>query len=351
MNKNGSRFGGVMRYQWDFVLFIAAAFLTAASPSSANDVESFYKGKTIQIIVPAGPGGAFDLYSRLLSKHYQKYIPGNPNIILQYMPGAGGTRAANYMNAVAPKDGTVMCMPLAPIALAQLTGGSSIAYDASRFIWLGRLVEINRVLAVWHTAPQKTINDAFEKELVVASTGNNSETSMNAVVMNNLMGAKFKVVTGYKGIADMTLAMERNEVAGFFGSWGAWYGGRFDLITDKKVNLLIQIGTKRSNGLQNVPLMTDLTRSEADRQVVELMSRTSDVGHALFVPPDVPQDRVTALQKAFGEVIRDPLFLEEAKRLRLEINPATAEDVSKSVHATVSAPSEVVRRFIQVSGQ
>jgi tripartite-type tricarboxylate transporter receptor subunit TctC len=343
-----------MRNQQSFLLFLVAIGLTLVqqvSLSSANDVESFYKGKAIQIVVPAGPGGAFDLYSRLLSKHYQKYIPGSPNIILQYMPGAGGIRAANYMNALAPKDGTVMCMPLAPIALAQLTGGPSIAYDASRFIWLGRLVEINRVLAVWHTAPQKTINDAFQKELVVASTGSSSETFMNAMVMNNVMGAKFKVVTGYKGIADMTLAMERNEVAGFFGSWGAWYGGRFDLITEKKVNLLVQIGTKRSSGLENVPLMIELTQSDADRQVVEFMSRTSDIGHALFVPPDVPQDRVTALQKAFAEVILDPLFLEEAKRLRLEINPATGEDVSKSVHATVNAPREVVNRFIQVSGQ
>jgi tripartite-type tricarboxylate transporter receptor subunit TctC len=329
------------------VTALTGGMLTALTMTScfASSPEDFYRGNTIQIVVPAGPGGAFDLFSRVLAKYYPKYIPGNPNIMMQYMPGAGGAKAADYMATLAKPDGTVMSMPLAPIALAQAIGEESIQYDARKFNWIGRVSDINRVLAISNTSPIKSIDDVFHREVVVASTGRDSETYMNGAVMNSVLGAKFKAIVGFKGVADMALAMERGEVDGFFSSWAALAAPYEERIAKKQILLLVQIGNQRLAALPDVPLMVDMAHSQSDREVIEFMSRTSDIGQSLYVPPGVPADRVAALRNAFDQVVKDPDLIAEAQHLQLQVNAQPAAFVADSVDATVNAPKAAIDRF------
>jgi hypothetical protein len=205
----------------------ALAFTAAigqAVPAVAQSAEAFYRGKTIKLIVPSGAGGAYGLYALLLAGHYGRHIPGNPSIVADFRSGAGGTVAANYLYNAAPKDGSVIGMPLAPIVLAQHTRGKSAKYDASKFIWIGRMAEITRLFSVWQTTKAQTLEDLSKMQVIVGSTGKGSETFMNPAVMNSLLGTKFKIVTGYKGSAKVMHALEQGEITGAFSTWGNFNG-------------------------------------------------------------------------------------------------------------------------------
>jgi tripartite-type tricarboxylate transporter receptor subunit TctC len=326
----------------------ALAFTAAigqAVPAVAQSAEAFYRGKTIKLIVPSGAGGAYGLYALLLAGHYGRHIPGNPSIVADFRSGAGGTVAANYLYNAAPKDGSVIGMPLAPIVLAQHTRGKSAKYDASKFIWIGRMAEITRLFSVWQTTKAQTLEDLSKMQVIVGSTGKGSETFMNPAVMNSLLGTKFKIVTGYKGSAKVMHALEQGEITGAFSTWGNFNGNHPDWIRDGKVKFLLQVGFSRLPQYPNVPLMHELAKTDEARQVIEYMSRTSQVGHSVLAPPGVPQHLVAALRTAFQATMKDAKLLADAKKRRADIAPASHTELEDAIKRAVNAAPAVVERF------
>ena len=255
--------------------------LVSLSSAAAQPAGEFYKGKTITFVVGFAPGGGYDLYARLIGRHIAKHIPGNPTVIVQNMAGAGSMRAANFVYAAAPKDGTVIATVVQDVALFQLLGSSGVQYDAARFHWLGGVVAANSILYTWHASGIRSWEDAKSREVVLGSTGVTS--SMVARTMNALMGTRFKLVQGYAGTPEITLAMQRGEMMGSGGTtWAGLQVSSLDLIEKNLLNFLIQTGAAKEPALPNVPLLLDLVKAEEDKQIASIVSLPSAVGIRLL---------------------------------------------------------------------
>ena len=326
------------------------AMLSSSNAQSANDNAQFFKGKTIRLVIATGSGGAYGSYGLIFSEYFGKHIPGNPAVVMEFRPGAGGVVAANYLYNVAPKDGTVIAMPLAPIVLAQFTG-TSIQYDASKFNWIGQMAGLTRLMAVWHSSPLKTFGDLLTQPSIAGNSGKGSETYMNPALMNYVFGTKIKIVSGYKGSNDLMLALERGEISLVSGTWANFAGNHPDWLRDNKVRFLVQIGLNKVLGQENVPLLSDLAKNDADRQLVEFMSLiTQSVGYSIMAPPGVPEARVAALRAAFDATMKDPNFLTSAKKCCVEVNPASYKTVETSVAKAVNSPKGLLNRFVRAIG-
>lgn len=327
-----------------------AAGLSFVQAQTAGDAAQIFKGKTIKVDIATGPGGAYGAYGLVFVQHFGKHIPGNPAVVTEYRPGAGGVVAANYLYNVAPKDGTVIAIPLAPIVLAQYTG-ASVQYDASKFNWIGQMAEITRLIAVWNTSPIKTFNDLITQESIAGTTGKGSETYMNPALMNHVFGTRIKIVSGYKGSNDLALALERGEISIMSGTWANFAGNHPDWVRDKKVRFLVQIGLNKVPGLDDVPLLSDLAKNDADRQVIEYMSLvTQSVGYAVMTPPGVPDATVAVLRNAFDATMKDPDFLAGAKRCCVDLKPTSYKAVEDAVTKAVNSPKSLLDRFIKAIG-
>ena len=318
-----------------------AALALAAIPavSYADAVADFYKDKNIRLIISGESGGTYDSDGRLLAKHIAKHIPGNPRIIAENMLGASGRVAANYLYNAAPKDGTVIAILQQSVALGQALGESGIQYDAARFNWLGSPVRPDETLVVWHTTGVKTIEDAKKKEVIIGAT---SPTGMNYLypkLANELLGTKFKIVTGYPGGTPIMLALERGEVEGRGSNpWSDWKTRKPDWVRDKKIVPLMQMSLFKHPDLPDVPLMVDLAPNETARAVFELVTITGELGRPFLTAPDVPADRVKALRDAFDATMKDPEFLADAARTQKEIHPIRWEEMEQLVRRVLNAP-------------
>jgi tripartite-type tricarboxylate transporter receptor subunit TctC len=326
--------------------FLGAA-VSAAAAQTAEDPAHFFAGKSIQLIVATGPGGAYAAYGLAFAQYFGKHIPGKPSVIAEFRPGAGGIVAANYLYNVAPKDGTVLGMPLAPIVLAQLTD-TSMQYNAAKFDWIGQMAGLTRLITVWHTSPIKTFDDLKTHESIAGNTGKGSETYMNPALMNSLFGTKIKLVSGYSGSNAVMLALERGEISLVSGTWANFAGNHPDWLRDHKVRFLVQIGLSKLAGYENLPLLADLAKTDEDRQVVEFMSLvTQSVGYSIMAPPGVPADRMAALRTAFDATMKDPDFLARTKKCCVDLAPASYKTVEQAVKKAVASPKSVLDRFIQ----
>jgi tripartite-type tricarboxylate transporter receptor subunit TctC len=323
----------------------ALAALVCSTCAQADPIEDFYKGKTVSVITSTGVGGPFDLTARALAKHMPKYIPGRPTMIVRNMPGGGHVLATNYMYTQAAKDGTVIATVNNIIPLHQVLGGRGVRYDSRHFNWLGSTGGSNLFTWAWHTAGFKTIDDVMKRELVTGATGVGSGTFIYPYAMNMVLGTKHKIVMGYASSAEVDLAMERGEVQARGGaSLAGMLQERGDWITDKKVIALTQVGTERDKDYPDVPLMHELAKTAEQRQVLTLVSSPPALGRPFFTTQEVPSDRVAALRKAFEATMNDEGFLAEARQLGLDMQPMTAEAVTKIVHATISAPADIVAK-------
>ena len=217
---------------------LVASSMTTASVAHAQTPEEFYRGKTINLIIPNAPGGSFDLYARLAANHLGRFIPGNPSIVAQNMPGAAGMQAANYLAGVAPKDGTVLAVLVPNITLAQILGVSSIAYDTRRFKWIGRIIATTATLFTWHTSGTKTLADLKTRETLVASTGPLSQANINSTMLNGVVGTRFKLIRGYRGSGDAALAVERGEADGTLMPWEFLKSAHADWLRDNKITIV-----------------------------------------------------------------------------------------------------------------
>jgi tripartite-type tricarboxylate transporter receptor subunit TctC len=326
-----------------FGIFVVLA-TTAMLQAHADPVADFYKGKQIRLIVGAGVGGGYDLYVRALSRRMGHYIPGNPTIVVQNQPGAGGLTVTNQLSQQGPKDGTVMAAPLAGIPTAPLLQSEAL-FDPAKINWLGSIASEAYVAYAWHASPVSRIEDVATTEFLVGGTTSGSTTVDYPLLLNEMLGYKFKIVRGYLGPPEINLAIERGEVHGN-GSvgWTLTKSLRPEWIKDKKIKNVLQYGLRKQPELPDVPLVIDLARNEQQLHAMKLMFARSDYGRPFFLPPDVPAERVAAMRQAFDETMNDREFRTEAERLQLEVQPMSGLEMQKLIAELASTPPEVVAK-------
>jgi tripartite-type tricarboxylate transporter receptor subunit TctC len=316
---------------------------SSLAPAHAQSVADFYKGKTITILVGSDVGGGYDLHARLLARFMGKHIPGQPSIIVQNKPGASSLMAANYAYEVAPKDGTVIAAVQRPVPYQPLFNDVGARFDVRQIQWLGSTANELGVVVAWHTARQHTIDDLFKEEMVVGGTGPSTDPELYARALNNTVGTKFRIVSGYRGQAQMALAMERGEVEGTANwSWSDIISGHPDWLKDKKIRILLQIGMKKSPDLPDVPLMMDLARTDEQRQVFEILAGMKPMGRPYFVVPGVPADRRDALRTAFTETMQDPEYRNEAQKMFGAVDPTSGTDIQNLVERLYTLPKSAL---------
>ena len=320
-------------------IFVAALLAGWPGPaSSQQSVEDFYRGKRIDMIIGYSPGGTYDLYARFVARHLGNFIPGKPLIIPRNMPGAGSRTASAWVYNIAPRDGTVLATADQSLALQQAVGDKRINFDTTKFNYIGNPNVENNTTVTWHTSPVKTIDDAKRREVTMGATGG-STSSQYPKAMNVLLGTKFKIILGYPGGNDVNLAMERGEVEGRgSNSWTSWKATRPNWLTEKKINILVQIGLAKASDLPDVPLLADLGATAEDRNLLWLLSASTSIGRPIFTSPDVPAERIAALRNSFVAMIRDPAVLAQAKKENFDIEPTTGEAMQSLVAEIASMP-------------
>lgn len=328
-------------------LFMPALVALAASaiPAAAQTVEEFYRGKQISLVIGTSPGGDYDLRGRMLARYMGRYIPGNPTIVPRNMPAGVGLQAANWLATVAPKDGTSLHMVMQNMPMHQVLGGQNADFDTAKFNWIGNTTNSPNTVATWHTTGVRTIDDARKKEVIVGAPGTATASVYYPMVMNALLGTKFKIIAGYPGGNDVNLAMERGEVGGRgSNSWASWISTKPDWIKEGKVHMLVQIGLAKHPDMPNVPLLMDLAANEADRAVLRFMSADTAFSRALATTPDVPADRVEALRRAFDASLKDADLVAESEKAQRDLSADRGEDVQKVVVELINTPPAVIER-------
>jgi tripartite-type tricarboxylate transporter receptor subunit TctC len=318
----------------------------AAGTAAADPIADFYRGKQMQILVRSAPGGSFDLYSRLVANHMMKYIPGHPTFVLRHMTGAAGIQAVNYMENVAPQDGTVMTIVNNGLPVDQALGlAEGMKADMAALNWLGNISSSNEVMVVWHTAPAKTFAEAKVTPLIIGAAAFSSVGTKFGAVTNNLLGTKFKIIYGYPGGAPLNLAMERGEIQGrASGVWATVKATTPQWITEKKINVLFQVGLKREPDLADVPLLMELAETAEHHPIFDFITKGALVGRPFAVGSGVPKERVAALRQAFDKAVVDPDFRAEAARLNAEVGPVAGSELQQLVIDIVRAPAEIRAR-------
>lgn len=310
----------------------------SATATAAQTPTEFYSRNSVRLIISADPGGSYDGVGRLMARHLGKHIPGNPRVVPENMLGASGRVAANYVYYSGPKDGSVIAVVQQSIPMGQALGEGGTQYDAARFNWIGSPVRLDETLVVWHTTGVRSIEDAKKKEVIIGAT---SPTGMNYVypkLANELLGTKFKIVSGYPGGTPIVLALERGEVEGRGSNpWSEWKASKPEWIRDGKIVPLMQMSLFKHPDLPDVPLMIDLAPNETVRTVFELISITGEIGRPFVTAPGVPADRVAALRQAFDNTMKDPEFLADAEKVQIEINPIAWQEMGDLVHRALSA--------------
>ncbi len=314
-----------------------------ADRAQADAVADFYKGRNINVIVGYTAGGGYDLYARALSRHMGRHIPGNPSFVVQNLTGAGSLNAANHIYNISPKDGTVFGTFARGMAMEPLIGTAKVQFDATKFTWLGSGTNEVSVCATWHASPVKTWADALKTQFTVGGEGAGSDPDTFTALVRNVFGAKVKLVTGYHGTSDIILAIERGEVDGRCGwSWSSVKSTRPHWITERKLNYLVHMSETKAPELQHVPLISDFATTERQKQILRLVLSRQVMGRPFAAPPGVPEDRKQALRMAFDLTLKDPAFLEEATKMKLEVNPVDGAAVDKLIADLYSTPKDVV---------
>lgn len=315
--------------------------------ASAQDPASFFKGKNVTIVAGSAAGGGVDLYARLIGRHLQKHVPGNPSVIVQNMPGAGSLAAAYHVYSVAPKDGTVMAAVPAPALFDPLMAGHDLSgYDPRKFNYLANANADTLVCVARKDAPVKSYSELFEKELVVGGSGPGSALWYYPTMERYVLGAKYKVVAGYRGSQDLSLALQRNEIQAvcglFWSSAKQQYPGV--LQPDGDVRLLVQHDTRSLPYLKSVgvPLSIDFAKTEQQRAALEAFLSQGSVSRPFILPPGVAPERVAVMRKALADTLRDKDLLAEATKSGMDVASETGEDVQKQVEKIYATSPEIL---------
>ena len=333
---------------------IAATALTVAAmsvppvPASADPVTDFYKGREMTILIGHPPGGSYDLYAQLSAAHIGKFIPGHPTVIVQHMPGGGGAKALTHFYYKAPHDGSIIGLFPETIANTQLMDPKRGRWDVSKMQYIGSLTPVNSAFVVKKGSPVKTAKDIFKMKVNAGCTGRNSQSFQFPATLKAFAGAKFNMICGYKGSAGYTLALLRGEVDMVSKAWPSWLAGNKDDLDSGKLIPLIQGGLKRTAGLENVPLMQELTDDPVAKKALIFISGGSKIGRALIAPPDMPADRLAAMRAAFDKMVKDPDFLADAKKRGLVIDPTPGKETQADSMAILNTPKDLYERVAKV---
>jgi tripartite-type tricarboxylate transporter receptor subunit TctC len=328
---------------------IALALVGMTAPAAAQGVADFYRGKQITFMVGSSPGGGYDAIMRLVARHLVNHIPGNPSAIVQNTPGGGSITMSNRIFRVAPQDGTVVGLVQRGVLLAQLTKQPNVQFDTAKFNWIGSVSPEISLVVAWNTAPVKTTQELFAQQLIVGGTGATSDLEASARLLNATIGTKFKIVSGYPGQVDVSLAMERGEIQGTADwAWSEIKTRHADYLQGKKINLLLQNALRKAPDLPDVPLAIDFIKDDTDRKVAEVYFGLKGVARPILAGPGVPADRLEALRAAFMMLRDDADFKADAEKSGIEVDPTPAAKISDFVKLAASASPEVVRRLTEI---
>ncbi|HEY7384464.1 MAG TPA: tripartite tricarboxylate transporter substrate-binding protein [Beijerinckiaceae bacterium] len=332
-----------------FALRMFAALLACLAHAGVavaqDEVEAFYKGRQVTMLVGSAAGSGYDLNARLLARHLANHIPGKPVIVVQNQPGAGSVVMVNSLYNTAPRDGSVMGAAINGAPTAPLLTPKAARFDPTKLNWIGSTNRDTQVFYVWHTSPIHKLEDVKTTEIVVGATNPGTTQVDFPKVAADILGLKFKLVSGYKGTHEIHLAMERGEVQGMGSNgWLALKVLNSDWLRDNKVRLIAVFNEEPDPELKDVPTVFSLARTEEDRQALRLMVARLEYGRPFFLPPDVPQQRVDALRRAFDATMRDPAYLAEAEKMKIDVDPLSGEKVAELIRRVLATPPAVAGR-------
>jgi tripartite-type tricarboxylate transporter receptor subunit TctC len=331
--------------------FAASCLFAAGTATAADAVADFFKGKTITISIGYTPGGGYDIYTRSVARYIGKYIPGTPNVIVQNMPGAGSRVAANWLYNIAPKDGTAWAVIGENSALDQALKEEGVNFDVAKFNWIGNPIADTNISFINASTGLTSLEDVIAKGgAICGGTGASSPSILQPTILNNLLNARIKIVTGYPGGGDVNLAMERNEVnCRGSNSWASTKSTLRQWLDENKINVLVQFSVKKDPTIsqyqgKDVPIITDLAKNETDRKALAALVAGTAFGRPILTAPGVPQARVDAIRKAFDETMKDAEFIAETSKAKMDINPVGGAELQKVAEASVAIDDAVVKR-------
>jgi len=321
-----------------------------AAPGWGQGVADFYRGRTISILMGTGPGGSYDLYGRTIAEHLGRHIPGQPLLIVEHMPGAGGVNAGNHIFGPGPQDGSKILLSHALPLVEKLEPGAGVRFESRKFQWLGAYDAIAQMMALWHNSGVRTLDDLRTKDLVVGSFNKTHLSYQWAMLTKDALGARYKVITGYPSGNHLNLAMERGEIHGWTISWENLVGTKPEWLRERKVDILVQYTIDRLPELKEVPTLIEIA-APGKKDVAEFITFGTPFARALAVGPAVPADRVAALRQAFDDLMQDKAFLDDAKKRKLDINPRNAKATHALVEKIAAASPDLVARVRKAIGQ
>jgi tripartite-type tricarboxylate transporter receptor subunit TctC len=311
--------------------------------SAAQSTDDWLKGKTINLIIGAGPGGGIDLYGRLVARHIGRHLPGQPTVVPQNMPAAGSIAAANYLYNLAPKDGTTIGIMSQGIILNEVLGLRGLQFEVGKFNWVGRISSDVLVAFTWHTNNVRTIADAMTYETTIGGTGVGTTATQSPQLLNQVVGTKFKVIVGYPDTGVTMLAMERGELDGTSTGWGGLKSSRGDWVREK-INMLVQMGTIRHPDLPDVPSWVDVAKAPDDKKLLWMFGINAEIGKSILAPPGIAQNRIEMLRTAFAKMLKDPEFLANVESAHMDYAPMDGWELQKVVVEAVSVPAALRER-------
>jgi tripartite-type tricarboxylate transporter receptor subunit TctC len=319
------------------------ALAALAAPAGAESVEEFYKGRVVNLVVGQTPGGGYDLTARVVARYLGKHIPGDPTVVVQNMPGAGAIKAANYLYAIAPKNGSVISLFARYLVLEPLF--SDQQWDSTQFVWLGSVSRDFSTCVTWYQSPVKTWQDALTTQFTTGGQSAGSEADTLSLALKNLLGAKIKLITGFPGSNEIVLAMERGEIDGMCGaSYSSLKSRRADMLAQKRINILLQSALEKSSELPDVPLITDLTRDPEKIQILRLIVGTQGMARPFNAPPGIPEDRAAALRAAFDATMKDPDFVADATKMEIDVSPTSGAAMAALIKELYATPKDLAAK-------
>jgi tripartite-type tricarboxylate transporter receptor subunit TctC len=316
-----------------------------AQGSPQGSLEDHFRGKTLSVIIPTTPGGDRMANAAPFIKYFGRHIPGQPNVVPSFMPGAGGAVGMNYLQSIAPRDGLTIATPLAPVVVAQVTGEKTVKYDVAKMNWIGRTADSTQVLYVWHTVDAHTLDDLRRRKVTIGSSGATSASTIIPYVMNHAFGTQMQVVLGYSGSAAFNLAVQRGETDGALTTWNNVRNSHADQLRDKKIRVIFHVSLSRNPELPDVPLALDMATNDDDRALMEVMSSSAELGQSFIAPPEVPAPIVAALRRAFDATMQDPDYIKLSQQAGNVLNPMNGAALTALNARTLATPQKVIERY------
>ena len=317
--------------------------VTSASAQSNVSVEEFYKNKQYKVLVGSTPGGGNDLFARVFAKYYGRHVPGNPTWTVINMPGAGGILVTQSIYTLQPKDGSVIAAVQRGIPLEPLLSGKDLKYDSLKMKWLGSINKETNLIIAWHTAPVKTAADMFKYEFIAGAAGGGADSLTYPRLLNKTLGTKFKIITGYPGGEEQSLAMEREETHGRASiPWTTVRANHGDWLRDKKINIIVQMALHRDPDLPDISNVLEYVKDPKDKLVFELLFSRQETGRPFAAPPETPADRLAALRQAFTDTANDKEFITELEQRGGSVELLKYDEMEALIAKLYKTPPDVV---------